>query len=59
MTEEGEKDEEVEITKEMKGGGREEEKEEEKEDAAKRGRCPGAGLTATRDNLYREVKAET
>ena len=43
----------------MKGGGREEEKQEKKEEAAKKGRSPGAGLMATRDNRYREVKAET
>ena len=38
----------------MKGGGRGEEKEDKKEETAKKGRNPGAGLEATRDNRYRE-----
>ena len=50
---------EVEITKEVMGGGKEEEKKEEKEVAAKKGRTPGAGLMASRDNRYREVIVET
>ena len=41
------------------GGGKEEEKKEEKEVAAKKGRTPGAGLMASRDNRYREVIVET
>ena len=53
MTEEGEKDEDVEKTKEVKGGSRGEEKEEKKEEAAKKGRSPGDGLTVTRYNRYR------
>ena len=47
---------EVEITKEVMGGGKE---EEGKEAAGKKSRTPGAGLMASRDNRYREVIVET
>ena len=49
---------EVEITKEVMGGGKEEEKKEGKEAGAKKSRTPGADLMASRDNRYREVIVE-